>query len=53
MEVVFLEQNDHEPYLPELELFYKNHRELKSVFLVQDCTFRKDRSPCGWLNQGA
>lgn len=36
MEVVFLEQNDHEHYLPELELFYRHHKELKSVFLVQD-----------------
>ena len=36
MEVVFLEQNDHEHYLPELELFHKHHQELKSVFLIQD-----------------
>jgi hypothetical protein len=36
MEVVFLEQNDHDHYLPELELFYRHHQELQSVFLVQD-----------------
>ena len=36
MEAVFLEQNDHDHYLPELELFHKHHRELKGVFLVQD-----------------
>ena len=36
MELVFLEQNNHDHYLPELELFRKHHRELQSVFLIQD-----------------
>ena len=36
MELVFLKQNDHEHYVPELELFRKQHQELKEVFLIQD-----------------
>jgi transposase len=36
MEVVFLKANDHEHYIPELELFRKQHPELKEVFLIQD-----------------
>jgi transposase len=36
MEVVFLKANDHAHYIPELELFRKQHRELKEVFLIQD-----------------
>ncbi len=36
MELVFLGKNDHEHYLPELELFHRHHQELHSVFLIQD-----------------
>jgi hypothetical protein len=36
MELVFLQANDHEHYIPELELFRKQHQELREVFLVQD-----------------
>src|SRR3974377_626478 len=36
MELVFLEENEHEHYLPELELFHKQHKELQGVFLIQD-----------------
>jgi hypothetical protein len=36
MELVFLAQNDHKNYVPELELFRKQHKELREVFLVQD-----------------
>ena len=36
MELVFLEQNDHQHYLPELELFRKHHEDLQGVFLIQD-----------------
>jgi len=36
MELVFLAKNDHEHYLPELELFHKHHEELRGVFLIQD-----------------
>jgi transposase len=36
MELVFLKENDHEHYIPELELFRKQHQELKEVFLIQD-----------------
>ncbi len=36
MELVFLEQNDHEHYLPELRLFREHHKELHGVFLIQD-----------------
>ena len=36
MELVFLAKNDHEHYLPELELFHQHHKELRGVFLIQD-----------------
>jgi len=36
MELVFLKANDHEHYVPELELFRTQHPELKEVFLIQD-----------------
>ena len=36
MELVFLKKNDHEHYVPELELFHKQHKELNGVFLIQD-----------------
>jgi hypothetical protein len=36
MELVFLKANDHEHYVPELELFRKQHKELREVFLIQD-----------------
>src|SRR5438552_14177982 len=36
MELVFLKANDHEHYIPELELFRTQHPELKEVFLIQD-----------------
>jgi transposase len=36
MELVFLKANDHDHYVPEIELFRKQHRELKEVFLIQD-----------------
>jgi hypothetical protein len=36
MELVFLAQNDHEHYIPELELFRKQHKELREIFLIQD-----------------
>jgi transposase len=36
MELVFLAKNDHEHYIPELELFRRQHKELREVFLVQD-----------------
>jgi transposase len=36
MELVFLAKNDHEHYIPELELFRKQHKELREVFLIQD-----------------
>jgi transposase len=36
MELVFLARNDHEHYIPELELFRKQHKELREVFLIQD-----------------
>jgi transposase len=36
MELVFLEKNDHDHYIPELELFHRHHPELQSVFLIQD-----------------
>jgi hypothetical protein len=36
MELVFLKANDHDHYVPELELFRKQHRGLKEVFLIQD-----------------
>ena len=34
--LVFLTKNDHEHYLPELELFRRQHKELRGVFLIQD-----------------
>ena len=36
MELAFLEKNDGEHYLPELELFRRHHRELRGVYLIQD-----------------
>ncbi len=36
MELVFLKANDQEHYVPELELFRKQHQELREVFLIQD-----------------
>src|SRR5271154_3498843 len=36
MELVFLAKNDHEHYLPELELFHRQHKELKGIFWIQD-----------------
>jgi transposase len=36
MELAFLKENDHQHYIPELELFRKQHQELKEVFLIQD-----------------
>src|SRR5512144_2559674 len=36
MELAFLEPNDAEHYLPELELFHRQHKELRGVFLIQD-----------------
>jgi Homeodomain-like domain len=36
MELVFLKANDQEHYVPELELFRKQHQELRGVFLIQD-----------------
>lgn len=36
MQLVFLKANDQEHYIPELELFRKQHPELKEVFLIQD-----------------
>jgi len=36
MELVFLAKNDQEHYIPELELFRKQHKELREVFLIQD-----------------
>jgi transposase len=36
MELAFLEKNDHQHYLPELELFRQHHKELRGVFLIQD-----------------
>jgi transposase len=36
MELVFLAKNDHEHYIPELELFRKQHKGLREVFLIQD-----------------
>lgn len=36
MELAFLDHNDAEHYLPELELFRQHHRELRGVFLIQD-----------------
>jgi hypothetical protein len=36
MELAFLAKNDREHYLPELELFRRQHKELQGVFLIQD-----------------
>jgi transposase len=36
MELAFLEHNDAEHYRPELELFHRQHKELRGVFLIQD-----------------
>jgi len=36
MELVFLKANDQEHYVPELELFRKQHQGLREVFLIQD-----------------
>jgi transposase len=36
MELAFLVKNDAEHYLPELELFRRQHKELRGVFLIQD-----------------
>jgi transposase len=36
MELAFLNTNDHEHYLPELELFRRQHKGLRGVFLIQD-----------------
>ena len=36
MELAFLASNDAEHYLPELELFRRQHKELRGVFLIQD-----------------
>ena len=36
MKLTFWTKNDHEHYLPELELFHRQHKELNSVFLIQD-----------------
>lgn len=36
MELVFLKANDQEHYVPELEIFRKQHQELREVFLIQD-----------------
>ena len=36
MELAILAKNDHEHYLPELELFRRHHKEMQGVFLIQD-----------------
>src|SRR5882672_487087 len=36
MELAFLASNDAEHYRPELELFRRQHKELRGVFLIQD-----------------
>jgi transposase len=36
MELAFLKANDQAHYVPELELFRRQHQELKEVFLIQD-----------------
>jgi transposase len=36
MELAFLAKNDHNHYIPELELFHRQHKELHGVFLIQD-----------------
>src|SRR5436309_5329273 len=36
MDLAFLASNDAEHYQPELELFHRQHQELRGVFLIQD-----------------
>jgi transposase len=36
MEAVFLARNDGTHYVPELELFHQQHKDLRGVFLIQD-----------------
>ena len=36
MELIFLGKNDAEHYRPELELFHRQTKELRGVFLIQD-----------------
>lgn len=36
MQLAFLAKNDAEHYVPELELFHRQHKELRGVFLIQD-----------------
>ena len=36
MELASLAKNDAEHYLPELELFHRQHKELRGIFLIQD-----------------
>jgi transposase len=36
MELAFLARNDAGHYLPELELYHRQHKELRGVFLIQD-----------------
>jgi hypothetical protein len=36
MELAFLAKNDHEHYLPELELSHEHYKELRGVFWIQD-----------------
>jgi transposase len=36
MHLAFLDENNQEHYIPELELFHRQHKELKEVFLIQD-----------------
>jgi len=36
MELSFLSQNDRVHYIPELERFHRQHKELRGVFLIQD-----------------
>lgn len=36
MHLAFLEENNQEHYIPELELFHRQHKELKEIFLIQD-----------------
>jgi transposase len=56
MELAFLAGNDAEHYLPELELFHRQHKELHGVFLIQDggsshiagCAQRYFAGSLGW-----
>jgi transposase len=36
MHLAFLDENNQDHYIPELELFHRQHKELKEVFLIQD-----------------